>query len=159
VVKFFDIDSARDLFDVAEQRFARYCTDSTKSAEDLILIIMIVNHLREWIAPGFNKEYEQNCKTWIWPAANSEAEKFSRKIYEHTNFDLIRKLCNGTKHAKTVKKTETQYEQNIFAWPNLFAVKNIFRGVPISYLVDGQPIENYVKPIMDMYRAWFYPQP
>jgi len=156
-MEFFDIENAKDLFDVVEQRFKCYRSDSTKSAEDLILIIMIVNHLREWIAPDFKKTYDKNSKTWTWPVANSEAEKFSRKIYEHSDFDLIRKLCNGTKHAKTVKKAETQYEENIFAWPNLLAVKNIFRGVPVSHSVDGKPIDALISPIMEMYRGWFYP--
>jgi hypothetical protein len=158
VANFFDIESAKDLFDVAEQRFERYCAGSTKSAEDLILIIMIVNHLREWIAPGFGKKYDKKSKTWTWPVANSEAKKFSRKVYEHANFDLIRKLCNGTKHAKTVNKADTQYEENIFAWPNLFAVKNIFRGVPVSHSVDGKPVDALISPIMEMYRDWFHPQ-
>lgn len=150
---FFDIESAKDLFEVVEQRFERYRSDSTKSAEDLILIVMIVNHLREWIAPGFKK----NRKTGTWPVANSEAEKISRKIYEHPDFGSIRALCNGTKHASTVKKAETQYEGNIFAWPNLLAVKNIFRGVPVSHSVDGKPIDALISPIMEMYRDWFYP--
>jgi hypothetical protein len=158
VAEFFEIESAKDLFDVAEQRFQRYCADSTKSAEDLILIIMIVNHLREWIAPGFNKTYDKNSKTWAWPVAKSEAEKFSRKIYEHTDFDLIRKLSNGTKHAKTVKKAETQYEEKIFAWPSLFAVKNIFRGVPVAHSVDGKPVDALISPIIEMYRDWFRAQ-
>jgi hypothetical protein len=158
MAKFFDIESPKDLFDVAEQRFKRYCADSTKSADDLILIIMMVNHLREWIAPGFKKKCDKKSKTLTWPVAHSEAQKFSRKIYEHTNFDLIRQLCNGTKHADTVQKAKTQYEENIFAWPNLLAVRNIFRGVPVSHSVDGKPIEALISPIMEIYRDWFYPQ-
>ena len=59
--------AAKDLFDIVEQKFGRYRSDSTKSAEDLILIIMIVNHLREWIAPGFKKTYDKDRKTWTWP--------------------------------------------------------------------------------------------
>jgi hypothetical protein len=88
---------------------------------------------------------------------NVEAEQLARNFYEHTNFDVIRRLCNGTKHAKPVKKAKTQYEENIFAWSNLLAVKNIFRGVPVSHSVDGKPVETLIQPLMDMYRDWFYP--
>jgi hypothetical protein len=52
----FDIDNAKDLFDVVERRFKDYCDDPEKRTEDIIVVIMIVNHLREWIAPGFNKD-------------------------------------------------------------------------------------------------------
>jgi hypothetical protein len=55
-----------------------------------------------------------------------------------------------------VQKAITQYEENIVAWPNLFAVKNIFRGVPVSHSVDGKPVEALIAPIMAMYRDWFH---
>jgi hypothetical protein len=41
---------------VVERRFKDYCDDPEKRTEDIIVVIMIVNHLREWIAPGFNKD-------------------------------------------------------------------------------------------------------
>jgi|ERR1700730_3945365 hypothetical protein len=148
--KIFDIESPEELLDLVEHKFKLYCEAAVKAPEDILFIIMIVNHLREWIAPGYKPK-----KDGTWPNADSPEKCFSQKVFKDTNFEVIRNLCNGTKHAKKMKNTGTKYEPNLFAWPNLFAVRNIFMGVPTSYLVDGQPIENYVKPILDMYLEWF----
>ena len=146
----FDIENAKDLFDVVEKRFKDYCGDPEKRTEDIIFIIMIVNHLREWIAPEFGPTSKDKC-----PDAKTDAEKFSRKLYDDTKFTVIRELCNGTKHAKKSPATTMEYETNILKWSNLLAVKNIFKGVPYSHLVDGQPIETFIAPIVELYRAWF----
>jgi hypothetical protein len=146
----FDIESPQDLFDLVERRFKLYCEAVDKSPEDILFVIMIVNHLREWIAPDYNP------RNGNWQKADSPEKYFSQKVYKDINFDVIRNLCNGTKHANKAPNTSIEYEPNIFAWKSVFAVRHIFRGVPLSYLVDGQPIESYVKPVMEMYREWFY---
>jgi len=145
----FDIESAKELFDIVENRFSQYCGEREKSTEDILSIIMMVNHLREWIAPGYNPYGGGK-----WPPADTPEKQFSRRVYEDPNFALIRQVCNGTKHATSVA-TDTTFDPHMFAWKSLFKVRNIFKGVPISHLVDGEPIENRISAVMKIYRGWF----
>jgi hypothetical protein len=142
----FDITGARDLFALLEQRFDHYCADPEKSTEDILLIIMVANHLREWIAPGFDPRRD---------AADSPDKKLSKQVYEHPHFNLIRQLCNGAKHLARMPPTSTEYETNVLAWRDVLAVKDVFAGVPSGHLVDGQRVEQIIGPVMHMYREWF----
>ena len=147
---FFEIETARDLFNVLEMKLNAYCGRPQKDAEDILLILMICNHLREWIAPKYHPDQNHN-----WPPAKTPAQKLSKAVYDHPDFSIIRNLCNGTKHASKTKRTDINYEQNMFAWANLLAVKNLLKGVPTAHIVDGKPIEDIVKPVVAMYENWF----
>jgi hypothetical protein len=147
--KIFDIEHAQHLFELVESRFQRYRDDDEKATEDVLSVLMMVNHLREWIAPNYNPE------RGIWPSTHSPAEQFSRRVYEHADFAVIRGLCNGTKHAKTIKGTATKYDPYLSRWPKISSVKSLIRGVPISHSVDGRPIEDHIEPVMALYREWF----
>jgi hypothetical protein len=135
---------------MVEKWFKKYCDDSEKRTEDIIAIIMIVNHLREWISPGFGPDSSKN-----WPVAKTPADDVSRKVYEHPMFSTIRKLCNGTKHAKKVPVTATAYETDVYKWSNVYDVKDVYKGSPCRHLVDCRPVETFIEPIMELYRAWF----
>jgi hypothetical protein len=145
----FDIEHAQHLFELLERRFDRYRNSTEKDTEDAILIIMVANHLREWIAPGYN------CRNSKWPKAKSPAQKLSRRVYELPQFATIRALCNGTKHAKTKMVTDTKFETDVFAWSDFFKPKDFFEGVPIAHMVDDQPLESLIEPVMAFYRQWF----
>jgi hypothetical protein len=147
--RIFDIDGANELFSILDERFKQYCADTEKNTEDLIFIVMMATHLREWIAPKYGP------KNGIWPVANSPAKEFSRKVYDQPNFSIIRQLCNGAKHAKSISSTGTRFEPNVWAWKNVWAIRNVWAGPPICHLVDDQPIESVLQPIMDLYRGWF----
>jgi hypothetical protein len=150
MTQIFDIEKAEDLFGVLENEFRSYCGHSAKSAEDILLILMLTNHLREWIAPGYKRKKDR------WPAPKTPEQTFSKDIFEHPNFAIIRDLCNGTKHA--IKKdlgTTTKYEENMHAWSDLHKVRDMHKGQAISYLVDGEPIERIIEPVVAKYREWF----
>lgn len=141
---------ARELFNVLKAKFSAYCGRPQKDGEDILLILMICNHLREWIAP---KYHPNNGGTW--PPAKTPAHIFSKSVFEHPKFSTIRNLCNGTKHASKTTGTEINYEPNMFAWANLLSVKNLLKGVPTAHIVDGQPIEDIVTPVIAKYEEWF----
>jgi hypothetical protein len=147
--RIFDIENAQHLFDIVEHRFRCYRTNNEKSTEDIIAIIMILNHLREWIAPKYEPQASE------WPPANSRAKQVSRHVYEHPSFAVIRELCNGTKHAKIMKSTSTEYDTNILASRDVVALRDIFRGVPVCHSVDGLPIEQHIELVMELYRKFF----
>lgn len=148
--RFFDIETAMDAFSILEYKFKEYCRDTAKSAEDILLILMLANHLRERIAPNFNP------KRGKWPPVRTPEQRFSKKIYEHPNFAAIRQLCNGSKHAtRGTLRTDTKYERNMHAWTSFHKVTNMHKGLPISDLVDGEPIERIIEPVIERYRHWF----
>jgi hypothetical protein len=94
---FFEIETARDLFNVLDSKFNKYCERQQKDAEDILLVLLITNHLREWIAPEYGPKHDRS-----WPLAVTPEEEFSRKIFEHPNFATIRKLCNGSNKIQCV---------------------------------------------------------
>lgn len=147
--KVFDIESARDLFNMIEHRFKKYSSDPEKATEDILFVLMVASHLREWIAPGYDP------KNGRWPKPTDHAQDFSRKIYEDENFAVIREICNGTKHARKIRATNTVYDENILGWSDFLAVKDFLKGNPVCHVVGGRPVETFIEPVIEMYRKWF----
>jgi hypothetical protein len=73
----FDIGNAKEFFASIQHRCGLYPACTVKSTEDLLYIIMGLNHLREWIAPGFGIKSDGT-----WPTSNTPAQALSRKVYE-----------------------------------------------------------------------------
>ena len=71
----FDFGDAKAFFESIERTYNRYRQGPVKSTEDLLYVVMGLNHLREWISPGFNKG-----KNGKWPKVKNEEQKFSKKI-------------------------------------------------------------------------------
>jgi hypothetical protein len=153
----FDISDATQFFGAIERCFQRYQSSREKSTEDLLFVVMGLNHLREWIAP----EYKPKCGPdpnvdGSWPLTDTPEKEFSREVYRNDNHKIIRKVCNGTKHAKRISHTTaTEHERNVLAWSDFLAVADVYKGPPIAHLVDGYPVERYIEPLIALYRTWF----
>lgn len=154
----FDIESAAELFAMLRHRFEDYSTDDEKSTEDAIFIVLIANHLREWIAPNYGPSKN------IWPPATTDAERFSRRVFENSNFSVVRKLANGTKHLRQGPKTDTLYfgEAATGDIPRnmqigLIAGQPVLKGLPAAHFVDDQLLEDVIGPVIDLYAEWFEP--
>lgn len=147
----FDIESARELFAMLRTRFGQYSEELEKSTEDAIFIVLIANHLREWIAPGYNPSNNN------WPSAKTDAERFSRRVYEHSDFALVRALANGTKHLKNSSRTDTMYFNNTMDDLRLGDVggQPIMKGIPAAHFVDDRLLETVIDPVMKLYGEWF----
>ena len=150
----FDINGPKELFDVIERRYTQYRQSTEKATDDILAITIFVNHLREWIAPEYSPTYNKT-RCWKWPPARNEAEQFSRQVFEHPSFNVVRQLCNGTKHAKRAPSTDTQHEEDVLKWQNFLSVRDVCKGPPTAHFVDGQRIESCIDPVMELYRAWF----
>ena len=143
----FDISTPLDFFSSIEQSFKKYKTEKTKSIELLLYVIMGLNHLREWIAPGYN--YED-------PPAN-DAEEFYRLIYSESSYKTINALCNRTKHLNTRDiNTSSSYGIPFDKWSNFDSVRNIDKGPVTNYFVDDINITEIINDVIDFYKKeWF----
>lgn len=141
----FDIGDGQQFFDSIERCYTFYRSQEIKSTEALLYIIMGLNHLREWIAPGYDTS----------TAPRTEEERFSRMVYDDPDHVVIRMLCNATKHATRQVNTGTDHEGNVLAWPDFLGVADFFKGPPVAHFLDGHQIEVHIEPVLALYRSWF----
>jgi len=100
---------------------------------------MGANHLREWIAIGYDPKHKDDLVTR--PQKN-EAEEFYIKIFGKADFEIVRQLCNRAKHL-TTRCRSTGYSSgvNIDEW---------------DCLVDDDEIGAILHRLLDFYRnEWF----
>ncbi len=149
----FDILSPELFFYAIKRRFIRYQASRVKSTEDLLFIIMGLNHLREWIAPGYEKG-----KNGAWPPTNTPEQEFSRKVYGDSDHEVIRELCNGMKHVKVRNPkhtTSAAHDSTFDEWPNVDDVREWDKGPPTEHLVDEESIGPKIQRVIDLYETWF----
>ncbi|KMO87173.1 hypothetical protein AB840_03825 [Megasphaera cerevisiae DSM 20462] len=133
----FDLFTAEDLFNEIKITFYKYKKEHNKDMCKLLFMIMGLNHLREWIAPGFHAR--NNAK------GTTDAEKFYVDIYDNTdedtntsNFKIINELCNHSKHFNTLnKKTSCKYE-TMDEWDDMDSIINFDRGSVSKCLVENK---------------------
>ncbi|MFN4312415.1 MAG: hypothetical protein ACK4FK_17665 [Ferrovibrio sp.] len=148
----FDFSDAKDFYNSIRNSYLRYQKGPTRATEDLLYVVMGLNHLREWIAPDF----DSNSKHWSIPR-NAE-QIFSKKIFSHPAHAVIRQLCNHTKHSNRTMNTYTEHGAPIDDWPDFDAVQSTDLGPPINHFVDGKPISEFIETLIAEYETWFVSQ-
>lgn len=144
--KIFDLKSSEDFFGSVLRLYDRYQRSNEKNVEDLLYVIMGLNHLREWIAPGYTPNDH--------PSKPEEA--FSKEIYNLPSFTIVRFLCNRTKHMKKVIATTSLHDIPFDEWENIDAVRDFDRGPASQYLVDGRDVIEIIDDVISFYRdKWF----
>ena len=151
----FDIYSPEEFFYSINTTWANYKKGKQKNVEILLYVIMGLNHLREWIAPRYNPKCKSGKKLWKTPS--TDAESFSQAIYKDASFEIIRGLCNGTKHPKQMKaNTSSDHDVPFDDWSDIDAVRNWDKGPASVYSVDGIDVINIIDKVIDLYRIeWF----
>jgi hypothetical protein len=86
----FDLKTSEEFFSTVLRVYDRYQQSNAKDVEDLLYVLMGLNHLREWIAPGYSN---------TTPPGRPE-EIFYNEIWKTFSFRTINSLCNRTKHLK-----------------------------------------------------------
>ena len=105
---------------------------------------MGLNHLREWIAPGYNPE-----KT-----PSNEQETFFQLIFKNASFKVINSLCNKTKHFQRMKENTSSEHNVLFGeWLDIDAVRNWDKGPASDYFVDGINIIEMIDEVLGFYRT------
>lgn len=151
--KIFDIESPAEFFAMLNERFTQYRSAEEKDTEDAISIILMSTHLREWIAPGYN------LRNGKWPTAANPAQRFSRMVYDHPKFEIIRSVANGTKHLRGAKTigTGVAYQEGTQGSVILGSVagKTFLKGIASAHFIDGCLLEDVLDPIIELYSKWF----
>lgn len=75
----FDLNTAEDLFFYIQDSMKKYLANKHKNVSDVFFLIMALNHLREWIAPGYHPRFNDKSKSNEWKETNNGAEIFSKK--------------------------------------------------------------------------------
>lgn len=149
----FDLDSAESLLSYIDQSLKNYSSQKSKRVSELFFLIMSLTHLREWIAPG----YKMN-KSNHWPDPKNDAEVFSRKIYSLQDYDLLRRVCNGTKHLSGGRPdTSATHGLNIDDWDDFDGVRIVDEGPPSDFYIGDENIYEIMVRVFNYYHHnWFH---
>ncbi len=150
----FDINSAEGLFFLINRTMERYSGEQEKDVTELLFLIMALNHLREWIAPEYGRGQHGN-----WPIPRNSGDQFFLDIYNKCpKFRTINKLCNRTKHLKSItQNTDSEHGLPINEWKEkIDDILNFDKGPAINYFVDGDNIIDIINTVIDFYKIeWF----
>lgn len=144
----FHLKSAEDFFYCINVTLQRYEHSQVKQIEDLMFLLMGLNHLREWIAPGY--KYDKKI-----PPSTPE-QKFFVKVHETPEFKAINELCNGTKHLNNAPPTHSNGGLNIDEWPDFDSVVSVNDGPPTGFYYNGEEVGELLRRLAEYYRnEWF----
>src|SRR5712691_10155374 len=101
---FFDVNSPAQFFRSLTRTAERLQNRKVKETDRLIYLIMGLVHLREWIAPGYDRQSRPSFP----------GEHFYNAIYELPDFKLLQALCNRSKHmAEFDGLIEVEYKSTV----------------------------------------------
>lgn len=145
----FDFDSDEAFFRFLRRTASKLQSQKVKTTSGLLYLIMGLNHLRDWIAPGFD---------WKNNKPETDEQKFYVEIYENcADFQILNNICNRSKHmAKSKYKLETRYGAKLSEWPNISSIARISNGPPTGYVVDGRDILNITNSVLNYYETNWY---
>ncbi|CAM3619175.1 hypothetical protein [Thalassospira profundimaris] len=155
----FDIRTAEAFFTSAVNAYKRYhsADENRKSTQDILYVVMVLAHLREWIAPG-----ENFGKGAI---AKNAAHQFGIDLFnECPAFVDLLGLCNGTKHTKP-PPTEVGGSLNIDDWLSVDDVHDFDNG-PATFhvlysergkgkITVGFDVCDLIEDVIKRYDTWF----
>src|SRR6266446_8382430 len=95
----FDIRDDSDFFTIVTNTLASFLSTKTKRADEMLLLILGLAHLREWIAPGYRRG----------AMATNAAERFAAMLFENPNYQTVLQLDNHAKHQRREALPETQF--------------------------------------------------
>jgi hypothetical protein len=144
---FYDIESAEQLFGLLKASARNFSALRGKSTKDLLFLVFGLTHLREWIAPGYDPK----------DPPSSPEEQFFQDIFRLEEFNILRELCNRSKHMDAkVEATGALYGGTIDDAPDFDAITNFDRGAPLAYFVEGKDVEDLIPVVIRFYEEnWF----
>ncbi len=81
----FDVIDARHLFAILKTEYKLWSENQEHHTAEAISLILMTNHLREWIAPDYNPDGKGRRKPD--PPVTAE-QRFSREVYENSHFRM-----------------------------------------------------------------------
>jgi len=147
----FEIDTAEDLFFYICRTMKKFSGRRVKRVSEFLFLVMTLNHLREWIAPGYQRKGKG------WPEPKNQEEQLFRDIWNMPEFQIINGLCNGIKHYKSIPQTtSTEFGLTIDEWESIDDVQDFDNGPPQRFEVDGVDVETIMTKVVEFYsKNWF----
>lgn len=144
---FYDIESAEQLFGLIKVSSRNFSASRGKSTKDLLFLVFGLTHLREWIAPGYGPN----------DPPSSPEEQFFQDIFQLEEFNVLRQLCNRSKHMNAeAGKTDALYGGTFDDAPDVDAMTDFDRGAPSAYFVEGKDVEDLIRVVIRFYEEnWF----
>jgi len=138
-----DINSEEYFFAIIKNSFIKYKNEKNKSVELLLFIIMGLNHLNEWITPG----YAPFTKSGNINVPKTKYEQFSNDVYLTNEHRIIREICSKSKQMEPSLNTSTSHTMSF---------DDVDNGPVTCYTVDGMDIEEIIEKLILFYQTrWF----
>ena len=142
---FFELKTSSDLYKKAKSEYENFCENPNDY--DLFNLITSLYHLREWIHPLKQDTYANKNKSEY-----SIEELIHSNLHENENYQIIRLLCNNSKHFNNIKITERTEVSNGFQFGlNTFGDSFGQR----NYLVDGQDLRSIINKVFKIYDTYY----
>lgn len=144
----FDMNTPEEFFASIQRTFEEFRAPAAKPIEGLLYVVMGLNHLREWIAPGYDPKHD----------AQSSAEEFHDKIYREPSFKTVKQVCNMTKHLAPSPDTSSTHGLKMDDWDavKVDSVRDFDLGPASDYFVDGRNVIDICEDVIRFYREeWF----
>lgn len=146
-----DINSEEGFFEIIKNSFKKYKNEKDKSIEILLFIIMGLNHLREWIAPGY-APFTHNGNINV---PKTRYEQFSNDVYITNEHKIIREICNKSKHLKS-NGTSSDHALPSDKSITIDEIINFDNRLAVSYMVDDRDITDIIEKLIFFYQTgWF----
>ena len=146
--QFFDINSDEAFFLSLQRAAAKLQSLKVKETANVLYLLMGANHLRDWIAPGYPRQ---------WKTPTTPEQLFYVAIYDLKEFNIVNDLCNHSKHLKNHGyRLEAKYGTMIDDYPEIDSVFDFDNGPPIGYSVDGRDLFDILAVVLLHYQSEWY---
>ena len=140
---FFELKTSNDLYQKAKNDYEKFLENPNDN--DLFNLVTTLAHLRDWIYPLGHGNYKNKLQY-------SSEELIHSDLHENENYQIIRLLCNNSKHFNDIKITERTEVSNGFQFGlNTFGDSFGQR----NYLIDGEDIRVIIDEVFKIYNKYF----
>jgi hypothetical protein len=133
------------LFNIICQKYAEINAKHSMKIEEAYFLIFSLNHLREWICPGYHYD----------SIPQSENESKFNKIYDYDSFKIINDLANHTKHLQTKTSVGIKTYPMIDDWPSLDDVSLLSVGY-VSFYIEDKNLTEVFRDLILAYNDLFF---
>lgn len=150
-MEIFGIQSPSHLFSEIDTALSEFRTAKGTTFRNLFFLLSGLNHLREWIAPGYVHTNP----------ANTPSQVFFNSIYHSCpEWKLVNSLCNGLKHFDPTTHSKSNNASPLLAdFPTMSGVTSLAHGHPQKFTVEGRDAIEILEAVRHYYaKNWFEQQ-
>lgn len=142
---FFELRTSNDLYQKAKSEYEKFCKNPNDY--EIFNLITSLYHLREWICPVKYDSFKHKNKSEY-----TREELIYSNLHENENYEIIRLLCNNSKHfndREISERTEIScgFEFGLNQFGDSFGHRN--------YLVDDKDLRVIIDEVFKIYDKYF----